>query len=298
VAPSITNLAFCGSKKTPEESRMNKKNCSVALAHFVCALALLAAPAAAQTDAGTLQQADVAHDEADYSPFVDRHVPDRVLWGDTHLHTSYSFDAGFFGNTLAPDMAYRFARGEEVTSSTGVRVKLIRPLDFLVVADHAEYFGMSDMMAKGDPVLQEDPVTARWYKLRQGSQEDGMKAFYEGVESVTSNENLVKNPAMQRTAWDTTLEISERFNDPGKFSAFIGYEWSSSPSGNNLHRVVMFRDGADRAGQIVVPGWCGPRGADRPLQLFRLAGPRGSLGVPAGLRGQDGWSGHVLCPQR
>jgi hypothetical protein len=251
VAPSITNLAFCGSKKTPEESRMNKKNCSVALAHFVCALALLAAPAAAQTDAGTLQQADVAHDEADYSPFVDRHVPDRVLWGDTHLHTSYSFDAGFFGNTLAPDMAYRFARGEEVTSSTGVRVKLIRPLDFLVVADHAEYFGMSDMMAKGDPVLQEDPVTARWYKLRQGSQEDGMKAFYEGVESVTSNENLVKNPAMQRTAWDTTLEISERFNDPGKFSAFIGYEWSSSPSGNNLHRVVMFRDGADRAGQIV-----------------------------------------------
>ena len=209
------------------------------------------AGALAQTDAGTLEIEDVAHNKADYSPFVDRHVPDRVLWGDTHLHSSYSFDAGFFGNTLPPEQAYRFARGEEVTSSTGERVKLIRPLDFLVVADHAEYFGLADLMTRGDPVISEDPVTARWYKLRQGTQEDGMQAFYEGVESITSAENLVENPAIQRTAWETTLEYAEAYNDPGKFTAMIGYEWSSSPSGNNLHRVVMFRDGADRARQIV-----------------------------------------------
>jgi hypothetical protein len=202
-------------------------------------------------DAGTLMKEDVAYDEPDYSPFIDRHVPDQVLWGDTHLHSSYSFDAGFFGNTLTPDVAYSFARGEAVTSSTGQRLKLIRPLDFLVVADHAEYFGMADLMAKGDPVLSEDPVTARWYKMRRGTQEESMQAFYEGVESITGAKNLVKNPALQRTAWDKTLTYAEQFNEPGKFSAMIGFEWSSSPSGNNLHRVVMFRDGADRARQIV-----------------------------------------------
>jgi len=199
----------------------------------------------------SLELEDVTYNKTDYSPFVDRHVPDRVLWGDTHLHSSYSFDAGFFGNTLPPEEAYRFARGEEVTSSTGERVKLIRPLDFLVLADHAEYFGMADLMTKGDRVIMEDPVSARWYKMRQGTPEESMQAFYEGVESITSAKNLVENPAMQRTAWERTLEYAEQFNDPGKFSTMIGYEWSSTPNGNNLHRVVMFRDDADRAKQIV-----------------------------------------------
>ena len=211
---------------------------------FSCALQ-------AQMGGGTLTKEDVAHNAPDYSPFVDRHVPDRVLWGDTHLHSSYSFDAGFFGNTLPPDQAYRFARGEEVTASTGERVKLIRPLDFLVVADHAEYFGMSELMAKGDPVLMEDEVTARWYKMRQGTPEESMEAFYEGVESVSTAKNYVKNPAMQRTAWDMTLEYAEQFNEPGNFTAMIGWEWSALPNGNNLHRVVMLRDGADRAKQVI-----------------------------------------------
>ena len=115
---------------------------------------MIATAAQAQLDAGTLEKDEVAYNKKDYSPFVDRHVPDRVLWGDTHVHSSYSFDAGFFGNTLPPEDAYRFARGEEVTSSTGERIKLIRPLDFIVVADHAEYIGMADMMTNGDPEIQ------------------------------------------------------------------------------------------------------------------------------------------------
>ena len=200
-------------------------------------------------DAGTLRQEDVAHNAPDYSPFVDRHVPDKVLWGDTHLHTSYSVDSGFFGNTLGPETAYRFARGEEVVSSTGQRIKLIRPLDWLVVADHAEYFGLADMLANGDPVIREDPTTARWYKLRHGTKMDGMQAFYEVVESVTKGTSLVENPAIQRTAWDKTIGYAEQYNEPGVFTSLIGYEWSSAPNGNNLHRVVMFRDGADRVKQ-------------------------------------------------
>ncbi len=199
-------------------------------------------------DGGTLEPEDVAVDKPDYSPFVDRHMPDRVLWGDTHMHTSYSVDAGFFGNVLNPGHAYRFARGEELTSSTGSRVKLHRPLDWLVVADHAEYFGLADMLAVGDPAILEDPVTKRWYDMRQsGNPDEGMQAFYEVVESITTSNNLVENPNIQRTAWDKTTAFAEQYNDPGVFSAFIGFEWSSTAGGNNLHRVVMYRDGADRA---------------------------------------------------
>lgn len=205
----------------------------------------------AQLDAGTLEEKDVAYNKPDYSPFVDRHVPNRVYWGDTHLHTSYSVDAGFFGNTLDPGDAYRFALGKEVVSSSGQRVKLIRPLDWLVVADHAEYFGLADLLAKGDPIVKKDPNTARWYKMRQGTKEDGMKAFYEVVDSVTKGNNLVENPAIQRSAWDKTVDFAEQYNNPGVFTAFSGFEWSAAPSGNNLHRVVMFRDAADRVKQVV-----------------------------------------------
>ncbi len=201
---------------------------------------------------GTLDPADVGVNTPDYSPFVDQHMPNQVFWGDTHLHTSYSIDGGFFGNTLDPGDAYRFARGEEMVSSTGSRVRLHRPLDWLVVADHAEYFGLADMLAKGDPVIQEDPVTARWYKMRQsGDPDQGMQAFYEVVDSAARLENLVENPSIQRTAWDKSTAYAEQYYDPGVFTSIIGFEWSSSSNGNNLHRVVMFRDGADRAGQII-----------------------------------------------
>ena len=212
---------------------------------------LLSSGLGAQTDAGTLDPKDVAYNAPDYSPFVDRHVPDQVLWGDTHLHTSYSVDAGFFGNTLNPEDAYRFARGEEVVASTGQRVKLIRPLDWLVVADHAEYFGLADMLANGDPAVLEDPVTKRWYQMRQGTQDEGMQAFYEVVDSISKSDNLVASPAIQRSAWDATVGYAEQYNDPGEFTALAGFEWSSLPNGNNLHRVVMFRDGADRVKQVV-----------------------------------------------
>jgi uncharacterized protein DUF3604 len=77
------------------------------------------------------------------SPYPTKNFPDRVYFGDTHLHTSYSTDAGMIGNTLGPEEAYRFARGEEVKSSSGLPAKLQRPLDFLVVADHAENLGLS-----------------------------------------------------------------------------------------------------------------------------------------------------------
>ena len=96
-----------------------------------------------------------------YSPRVDENYPTHVFWGDTHLHTSQSIDAVMFGNTLGPEEAYRFARGEEIISSTGQPVQSNRPLDFLVVADHSENLGSMAAVLAGDRDLMSDPVLKR-----------------------------------------------------------------------------------------------------------------------------------------
>ena len=212
---------------------------------------VLSAGVQAQMDAGTLDEKNVAHNAPDYSPFVDRNVPDRVLWGDSHLHTKLSLDAGFFGNTLGPEEAYRFAMGEEVTSSTGVRAKLIRPLDWLVVADHGVYYGLIDLISNSDPALLADPVGKRWHKLYNGTKEEAAQGFYEALGSVQKNKPLLKNEAATRSVWEKAVATAEQYNRPGVFTAINGYEWSSNPNGANLHRVVMFRDGEDRVKQIL-----------------------------------------------
>ena len=199
----------------------------------------------------TIPEDEIASDKADYSPFVDQHFPQRVWWGDTHLHTANSPDAGLIGNTLGPDMAYRFARGEEVTSSTGLRTKLIKPLDFLAVTDHAEYMGLGPMLLSGDPVLLTDPVGKRWYEMFQEGGAAAYSAFRELVEALQNGKMLLSTDGMMRTAWERSNAIADEFNAPGKFTAFIGYEWSSLPDGNNMHRVVIYKDGADKANQVL-----------------------------------------------
>ncbi len=91
--------------------------------------------------------------QVQYSPYPARTYPDRAYFGDTHLHTSYSTDAGMIGNSLGPEEAYRFARGETVMSSTGLKVKLGRPLDWLVIADHAENLGLAPAISESNPDL-------------------------------------------------------------------------------------------------------------------------------------------------
>ena len=142
----------------------------------------------------------VTGDETDYSPYVDRNIPTRVFWGDTHHHTSNSPDAGLVGNTLGPDMAYRFARGEEVTSSSGLRVQLIRPLDFLVVSDHAEYMGLPPMLATGDPALLSDPYGKTIYERFRAGPDEAYNAFRELLEGVTRGEKLIAGNAMANTS--------------------------------------------------------------------------------------------------
>ncbi len=193
----------------------------------------------------------VSADSKEFSPYLEPGTPDRVFWGDTHLHTSNSPDAGLIGNILDIDVAYRFARGEEVESSTGLRVKLKTPLDFLVVSDHAEYIGLAPMLRSGDPILLAEPTGKRWYDMFKAGGESAYSAFSEVVDAVVKGEMLINNKDVVRTVWEGNNAMADEFNDPGRFTAFIGYEWSSLPNGNNLHRVVIFADDATRADTVV-----------------------------------------------
>ena len=191
--------------------------------------------------------------DKDYSPFVNQKIPSQVFFGDTHLHTKNSPDAGFFDTKLAPDDAYRFARGKEVVSSTGQAVKLRKPLDFLVVADHAEYYGLVPALIDGAPGLLADPIGKRWYNTYNESDQGGMKIFLELIQTSAgaTNSELIKDPKMKRDAWEAANATADEFNEPGRFTALLGYEWSSIINGNNLHRVVVYRDDPDRVNTVV-----------------------------------------------
>ncbi|NNC73224.1 MAG: DUF3604 domain-containing protein [Sphingomonadaceae bacterium] len=183
--------------------------------------------------------------------------PTRVFWGDTHLHTSNSGDGVFNGVRLTPEDALRFARGEEVRSTTGIDARLSRPLDFLAVSDHAELIGIGRRVAAGDEALMVDPTLNRWHEMMNESVEQSIIAARELIVGFAQGElpELMRDPAIARetvaSTWSSYLETVERYNEPGRFTAFIGYEYTSLPNGNNLHRVVLYRDGTDIIGETL-----------------------------------------------
>jgi hypothetical protein len=186
----------------------------------------------------------------EYSPYLNVGYPQKVFWGDTHLHTSYSTDAGMIGNKLGPDEAYRFARGEMVVSSTGVRARLQRPMDFLVVADHAENLGLAPMIAEKNPDLLRTEFGKKISNLvYDGKTLEAYSLWGAGLNA--GKDPLAGNEALTRTIWERLTASAEKFNEPGKFTALIGYEWTSGPNGNNLHRNVIFRDDKAEADQII-----------------------------------------------
>lgn len=191
-----------------------------------------------------------------YSPYAGRQYPTRPLFGDTHLHTSNSGDAFAAGDRLTPDDAYRFARGEEVVSSSGVPAKLSRPLDFLVIADHAEGLGLMQEIYNGNPTFVSDPTAARWSRMMNEGGDAGAAAQNEIVkaQAMGTLPAVLKDPkvvgSIMTSVWKQYTATAEKYNEPGRFTAMIGYEWTSVPGGNNLHRNVLFRDGKDRADQV------------------------------------------------
>jgi len=215
------------------------------------ALGLLAGAAQAQQMDLTAEPEDVTLGREQYSPYVHDGYPQRVFWGDTHLHTSYSTDAGMIGCVLGPEEAYRFARGETVVASTGQRVRLQRPLDFLVVADHAENLGLAPMIADSDPELLRTEFGKEIHGLVKGGDPMGAYALW-GSYMSKRDDPLKDNDALTRSVWERTTSYAEEYNQPGVFTALIGYEWTSSPGGNNLHRNVVFRGDKDQA-DVVLP---------------------------------------------
>lgn len=186
-----------------------------------------------------------------YSPYAGREYPTRVFWGDTHLHTAVSVDAGAASCRLGPEDAYRFARGEEVVTSTGQRAKLSRPLDFLVVSDHSEMYGLMPQLIKGDPEILATPKGREWFDLIRQGGDGAFKAITEIVQALSADDPPINNPQSILSAWHLNNAAAEKYNEPGRFTAFIGFEWTSMPKGNNLHRVVVFRDGADKANRTL-----------------------------------------------
>jgi hypothetical protein len=211
-----------------------------------------------------------------YSPYAQRGFPEQPLWGDSHLHTTLSMDAGLFGNRLPPRDAYRFARGEEVVSSTGQAVRLSRPLDWLVIADHSDGIGLFSDISIGKPELLAFEQSARWIK---GFEEGGDAAVQATLDLITTFSQGQMEPEMialyspgskaYKNLWEGVIADAETFNDPGRFTAFIGFEWTSLIKGNNMHRVVIMRDGAVRARQVVPFTMTAPQGSPDPRDLWK-----------------------------
>jgi hypothetical protein len=191
-----------------------------------------------------------------YSPYAGRSFPTRVYFGDTHHHTLNSGDAFAGGNRLDPEKAYRFARGEEVVSSTGVPAKLARPLDFLVITDHAEGLGLMAQVYEGNPTFASDAQLQQWGRMMKAGGAEAAKAANEIVGAQANNKlpPMLKDPKVvgpiMKTVWQQYTATAEKYNEPGRFTAMIGYEWTSVPKGNNLHRNVLFRDGKAKADQL------------------------------------------------
>jgi hypothetical protein len=208
-----------------------------------------------------------------YSPYAGRNFPTQAFWGDTHLHTGMSMDAGAFGARLTPEDAHRFARGEELTSSTGLRIKLSRPLDFLVVADHSDNMGFFPRLYEGDPKMLADPTGKRWYEMVQAGGQEGVKAAVEIIVAFSKGKfpealaSLPGSPAY-RSAWEEAIDAAEKYNDPGNYTAFIGYEWTSNTGGNNLHRVLVYRDSGVKASVMEPYTTLKPLGSDNPRELW------------------------------
>jgi hypothetical protein len=211
-----------------------------------------------------------------YSPYAGRNFPDNVYWGDTHLHTTLSFDAGAFGNRLGPEQAYQFARGDQVTSTGGYKVRLSRPLDFLVVADHSDNMGLFTRIFESHPDIMSDAEGRRIHDAIKAGGQEAVAASVELIDAFSRGKSISDALAVEpgshafSNTWERIVKAAEDYNDPGRFTAFIGYEWTSLVNtGDNLHRVVIYRDDGDLAVRHEPYTTMAPLGSPDPMDLWR-----------------------------
>ncbi|QBY02991.1 DUF3604 domain-containing protein [Thalassotalea sp. HSM 43] len=224
----------------------------------------------------SVQAANKDENAKSFSPPANSDMPRNVYWGDSHLHTGLSLDAGLFGNTVGLDEAYRLAKGEEITSSTGLPVKLARPLDWLIVTDHTDLMGIATDIKSGTDNILADPKGKEWHEgFKKGGREAGKAAFdlITNFAQMTLPEQILEDysPGSEvfDGVWKDIVEAADRHNEPGLFTAFIGFEWTSVPKGFNLHRNVIIRDNADKALQVVPAVTQKPKGSTDPKSLYK-----------------------------
>jgi hypothetical protein len=211
-----------------------------------------------------------------YSPYAARDFPNDLLWGDSHLHTGLSFDAGTAGCMLLPEEAYRFAKGEEVVSSYGIPIRLSRPLDWLAVTDHTDNMGFVMDMIAGKPNIMANDQGKDWHdRLKEADKEGKAKIAYEIIKALmvtkTFPEDIYYDANSQgyKSTWESIVGAAEKHNDPGNFTAIIGYEWTSMAMGNNMHRNVLYRDGGETAKKVLPYTTLAPVGSSDPMDLWK-----------------------------
>ena len=271
VCPFITKGSIMLNNGSRDKMPYKNKFGIIALSIFAAMASSFAAEQTSKSPGLPIDKIDKIHPtKPAYSPYANRSFPSMPLFGDTHLHTSYSMDAGASGTRLDARDAYRFARGEQVTSNTGQEVKLSRPLDFLVVADHSDGFGFFPLLYSGAPSIMADPQGKRWNRmLHEGN---GVEAAMEIINAFSHGEidsMPVPGDKAYARAWQQNIQAAEEANEPGRFTAFIGYEWTSNTGGNNLHRNVIYRDGGDKASQMEPYTTQKPLGSDNPADLWK-----------------------------
>lgn len=197
--------------------------------------------------AGVLTLAVAASESYSPNPDSDR---TQLYWGDLHLHTSNSADAYTMGSRITPETAYRFARGEVVQAGNGMSVRPRYRHDFLAISDHAEYLSVYRLLDAEDSRLKDWALGKDWLALlRSDRMGELTMAFSDAFQNPTP-ENKTP-PAVVSAAWQAAVAAADRHNQPHLFTAFPAYEWTSTISGDNLHRVVLYREGQGHADQLV-----------------------------------------------
>ena len=209
-------------------------------------------------------------DDNSSAAIVNTEYPEQVFWGDTHLHTDNSIDAFGFGNRLDAEAALRFARGEEVTATKGAQAKLSRPLDFLVIADHSDAMGATKAIMEAPRIaLLTNKFLLRWHDMMNESDEGSLRVTAELIDGAAKGTlpSSLTDPAetRERTAdlWTKHGKTVDQYNEPGKFTAFMGFEYTPMPDGDNLHRVVMFRDSPKKMGDTLPFGALGDQDPEK-----------------------------------
>jgi len=178
----------------------------------------------------------------------------KLFWGDTHLHTSYSPDAFLLRNATAdPDTSYRWARGLPVVHPYNrARIQIGTPLDFLVVSDHAEFMGVIPALLQGNPLVADTETGKRYRKMfDEGRQVEVFTELIAQVNKIVPPDPDLYNDKINSEVWNSIMDAADRHNEPGVFTAFMGWEWSSTPNGNNLHRVVFMKEGKEKGSQFI-----------------------------------------------